>query len=79
MGTATGSSCPTGAGHGVRCERDVEDAVPYGVDKTPVGRGQCAPPSGVRRVIGGGTHGCRPTDIYNFLCETGDRKGRPYG
>ena len=30
IGSGVRAPRPTGAGHGVRCERDVEDAVPYG-------------------------------------------------
>ena len=62
-------------GGGVRAPRPTEgyggavgagrrDADPYELDKMPVGRGQCAPPLGVRRLSGGGTHGCRPTEKF---------------
>ena len=38
-----------------------------GVGKTPVGRGQCAPPLGVQYVSSGGTHECRPTKKFAKL------------
>ena len=43
-----GRRLPTGAWLSVRCIRDDVGIVPYGVGKTPVGRGQCAPPLGVQ-------------------------------
>ena len=63
-GGSSGTPTPTGAWLLVRCIRDDVGIVPYGVGKTPVGRGQCAPPLGVRRLSGGGTHGCRPTEKF---------------
>ena len=45
-GGSSGTPPPTGAWLLVRCIRDDVGIVPYGVGKTPVGRGQCAPPLG---------------------------------
>ena len=47
-GGSSGTPPPTGAWLLVRCIRDDVGIVPYGVGKTPVGRGQCAPPLGVQ-------------------------------
>ena len=49
-GGSSGTPPPTGAWLLVRCIRDDVGIVPYGVGKTPVGRGQCAPPLGVRQL-----------------------------
>ena len=61
-GGSSGTPPPTGAWLLVRCIRDDVGIVPYGVGKTPVGRGQCAPPLRMQSVSSGGTHGCRPTE-----------------
>ena len=66
---------------GVGCLRRVfGDADPYDIGKTPVGRGQRAPPLRVLCVVSAAHTGAalRMHNKGYGACQTGGREGRPY-